>query len=1120
MKFKRILASSLCFAMLGINGAAVIAEDTAENAVFYWNGEQNVNIASYYYSEGSASATYTVKDGTQVLELGGGKGPMYTFINVKDAAFPMNKPLAVAITVRYYDEGENGEYFSLRYANAVANFQEPEKVEMTNTKEFKEHTFYIDDFVFSNGNNNADLVLASWTSKYRSSPGATYIEWLKVEKSFPRQPIQFQLKSEHMGNIFAGDDEKLLNISLSNVSSVEVTAETEYEILTYDEKLITSGTTEPALVEAEGETQIPIIAEVSDYGSYLVRVKGKCRGIVDGEEKEFEIDSQEFRFSVVNKKADGEKTNYMMRSQVHMDYGGRDVYLMDMMAEMGISGSREAAAWSNNETTKGKYKETWTQEEAFRRAVSLGMNQNLAIAYSNPLYGGKYLDVPITSETIQAYANYAGHLAEKYGDIMQYYEIWNEPNLMGTGGFNYNYATPTQYAELCKATYTAVKKANPNVKIGVWSTAQIPLGWIEETMQAGILDYCDVVTIHPYDWEDKGMDNRIKNELYINRINELKELLAKYGKPDMPIVITEIGVRTGDDYASEVGQASYLTQLFAVSAGEKFVDNIYIYDFMNDSAGTEMGGEGMWGLIFHTAYTTPRAAKLSYVALAAYNKFMTDAEAVDKIVRNKTSAYRFKRTDGKEVIILWSDQQSESIGLDLGTNEIEIFDMYSNSKGTFKSSDGKYSFEATFEPQYIVGNFAKLEETEGEITINDGRQYAAPSDTAIFEIKDAKMRNLTVKATGRDNAEVVKIEGMTAGEAKVYVKTGAEAEKENAVELKLYDGEECIYSTKVHVCITEPIDFESHIEKYSENSSTRYVMSTSVTNYSNTNAITGTVSADFSDIGGGLETRKFENVVPGETVNVKINIPEQIVQRTIISNVKVELDYGYKKSKEAWLSKNIASYAETVPNISGEFKYSDWMGGDWFAADDAYAARYMTDWRGLSDCSMTGTVKWDEENMYLLAIVEDDVYCNDAEPISMWSGDGIQVALCSAEERLKSGATFSEIGISKLKKGDTMWRYETQNMYNNATSNLKSNVEPETGECSVEYHGGKYIYRARIPWAEFFGKGTTMAENQQLGFSILANDNDGNGRKGWVEYCSGIGSGKAPAKYGLMTLVK
>lgn len=1114
---KRILSFLLSLAMLVINASVFAQEEQLEYAQFFWDGAKNINIQGYYYSEGAGTAVYEQKENVSCLKLRGG-GPYYCYINVSDSLFPSNTPVSVAITVRYYDEGENGEYFSLRYANPLDTFREPEKVEMTNTKEFKEHTFYIDDFVFANSNNGADVVLAGWTEKYSGSPGSTYIQWLKVEKSFPQKPVHYSLTSEHMGNVFDGNDEKNLNIVLNNSSSVEMITDAEYEVLTYDGKVIQSEKAEGVKIEAEKESIIPLVPDVNDYGTYSVRVRTKSRGIVDGEEKVFEGEEKVFDFSIANKKTENEKSNYMMRSQVHLDWG-RNTEMLKMMAEMGISGSREAALWDVNERSKGVYSENWTMEKHFRYAKEVGLDQMLAMGYGNTVYeGNQVMHMPTTPEGIAAYAKYAARLAEKYGDVMQYFEVWNEPNLIN---FNSNYASATQYAELCKATYTEVKKANPNVKVGVWSTAQIPIGWIEETINAGILDYCDVVTIHPYDWEDTGMDNRIKNALYVKRIKELRELLTKSGKPDMPIVITEVGVRAGKGYASQIGQAAYLTQLFAVSAGEKNIDSIYIYDFMNDAPDDSRRGEGYWGLINHSAYTTPYSAKLSYVALAAYNKFVCDAEAVDNIVRNKTSVYRFKRnSDGKDVIILWSDNESESLGLNLGTNEIEIFDMYSNSKGKIQSADGKYSFEATFEPQYIVGNFSKMEETEAVIKIDNGRKYAAQNDTAEFNITDLQMRNLTVEAIAHDKAEIIESSDIKNGVGKIKVKLGSDAENENTVELRIFDGEKLLYTTKIHVCVTEPLEFNAHIEKYSDNSATRYIMSATVKNLSNTNSISGTVSSDFTEVGGEIETRCFENVKPGETINVQLNIPEQVVQRTIVSKANVELDYGYAQSKDIWLSKNLASYAKMPPKISGDFKYSDWMGGDWFAADDAYAARYLTGWKGVSDCSMTGTVKWDEENMYLLAIVEDDVFSNDYEPNGMWQGDGIQIAICSADERLKSSATFSEIGIGKLKGRNVMWRYETQTMYNNATSNLKSNVELETGESSVENLNGKYVYRARIPWTEFFGGDTKMDENTQLGFSVLLNDNDGNGRRGWVEYCSGIGMNKNPAQYGLMTLVK
>ena len=162
---KRILSFLLSLAMLAINASVFAQEEQPEYAQFFWDGAKNINIQGYYYSEGAGTAVYEQKENVSCLKLRGG-GPYYCYINVSDSLFPSNTPVSVAITVRYYDEGENGEYFSLRYANSLDTFREPEKVEMTNTKEFKEHTFYIDDFVFANSNNGADVVLAGWTDIY------------------------------------------------------------------------------------------------------------------------------------------------------------------------------------------------------------------------------------------------------------------------------------------------------------------------------------------------------------------------------------------------------------------------------------------------------------------------------------------------------------------------------------------------------------------------------------------------------------------------------------------------------------------------------------------------------------------------------------------------------------------------------------------------------------------------------------------------------------------------------------------------------------------------------------------------------------------------------------------
>ena len=39
-------------------------------------------------------------------------------------------------------------------------------------------------------------------------------------------------------------------------------------------------------------------------------------------------------------------------------------------------------------------------------------------------------------------------------------------------------------------------------------------------------------------------------------------------------------------------------------------------------------------------------------------------------------------------------------------------------------------------------------------------------------------------------------------------------------------------------------------------------------------------------------------------------------------------------------------------------------------------------------------------------------------------------------------------------------------------------------------------------------------KHESIGFSLLVNDNDGQGRRGWMEWSSGIGNNKDPLLYG------
>jgi xylan 1,4-beta-xylosidase len=104
---------------------------------------------------------------------------------------------------------------------------------------------------------------------------------------------------------------------------------------------------------------------------------------------------------------------------------------------------------------------------------------------------------------------FAKHVTERYGaeEIRSwYFEVWNEPNLVGfwigtTGGKKYEEFAPTlrsEYYKLYETTAKALKEVDPTYRVGGPATAGS--GWIDET-----LTYCadnhlplDFVSTHCY----------------------------------------------------------------------------------------------------------------------------------------------------------------------------------------------------------------------------------------------------------------------------------------------------------------------------------------------------------------------------------------------------------------------------------------------------------------------------------------------------------------------------------------------------------------------------------------------------------------------------------------------
>jgi len=147
-------------------------------------------------------------------------------------------------------------------------------------------------------------------------------------------------------------------------------------------------------------------------------------------------------------------------------------------------------------------------------------------------------------------------------------------------------------------------------------------------------------------------------------------------------------------------------------------------------------------------------------------------------------------------------------------------------------------------------------------------------------------------------------------------------------------------------------------------------------------------------------------------------------------------------------------------------------------------------------------LSWEKDALLLVVEVNDDVFCQTENTGEMWRGDSVQVAFQSLDKKA-NGQTCSEYTLALTGKGPVVYRECSQ-------LQLPAGVAKDIA-LDVKRDGSKTVYAAKFPVQELgFPK---LAGGTLFGFSLLVNDNDGTGRKGYLHWGDGIGNSKDPSAY-------
>ncbi|EFC44591.1 predicted protein [Naegleria gruberi] len=111
------------------------------------------------------------------------------------------------------------------------------------------------------------------------------------------------------------------------------------------------------------------------------------------------------------------------------------------------------------------------------------------LTYSNDLYSPG--TAPLTATAISAYANYSRAAAKRYARKGVMYEVYNEADIQGI-------PTGTQYANLAKATISAIYEGDPSALISTTGLGGFNYAYLREYMQQGGSKGYNFIGLHPY----------------------------------------------------------------------------------------------------------------------------------------------------------------------------------------------------------------------------------------------------------------------------------------------------------------------------------------------------------------------------------------------------------------------------------------------------------------------------------------------------------------------------------------------------------------------------------------------------------------------------------------------
>lgn len=929
-----------------------------------------------------------------------------------------------------------------------------------------------------------------------------------------RSDVSLEAKTDEMGNMLVcGDTPVYLDVCNNEDTAKEFTV--EYEIRDA-ENYIHANDSVNVSVKGNTTERVTVNPKLEKCGFYYIKATMY--------DKNGTVDKLKTRFSVIAKAKQNPRFGFSVHPKTHGH--GTVEEINELTVKLGGGVNREDFGyWNNEKTNKGNVSFVEKSYENNIEPLMIIGPGDSGLSGSNWPPSEEILD---TTDALTVWENYCRDFAEYMGGgDKAIYEVINEW-LVSERKTN---STPEAYARILKATTKGLRAGNPDcVIVGLCGALNSAESWWDDRVLAALGDnpgqYFDAISVHPYHvWGDLYPE-----ESKIEDMQIYTDILKKYGLEDIPIYGTEYGCTVVNQVTDidNALQADFVLREFIMM--NDFIEKHYFYTITRkrDSTGRESG----FGItksptneeIIYEAYP----AALTY---AMWNSLMVGAHITsykifdfgNEDISDDLYAYNFDLENGKKCIAMWNVDGETTQSVDVGAETVTVYDGYGNKK-TVSAVDGYITLKFTGTPLFIVANSL----TEPQLRETPLIEFDSIVTTMLNNAGEVKVSNnttadLTVEAETSANiteAEDTCAEVKAESTGRVVFKTGYDREKteeyifddENGLydgmRIILKDGGKVVFDESVKVRYEDSLQTNLSIIPYK---SGIWQAISSVRNTNKLNSNNGKLELLNGD--KVVYSRDIEDIAPGEKRIYRYIVPEELVGDSLKLTARVEAEDGQQFEKTVDNKLAIITKADEMPTIDGIMEAGEWQtfSGPFKMNSSEYAEK-LKGWKGVNDLSGDIYLMYDENYLYFAAKIKDDIHCGYDAQNRIWAMDSIQFAVTDARV---GDAKITEMGFGLTDEGPKYERYLSQYT---GTDGFELNKFNDEVEFAATIDENITTYEFKMSWRDLFKNNYVPTE--YLIFSVLVNDNDGEGRRGWMEYGSGIGSSKDSSKFLEIPLMK